>query len=151
MMSQSVERVLPYERELLFDIAADVERYPEFLPSWSAARITKREADAYWTDQMIGLGPLRARFGSKTTLSRPERIDVISSEAPFRLFRLSWTFEPRPDGRTRVSLAAQFDMRSGLLERIVKPILGAMIAETIAAFETRAAGAHGPPPGQEQT
>ncbi|WP_425482693.1 type II toxin-antitoxin system RatA family toxin [Chelativorans xinjiangense] len=63
MTSYSFERVLPYDSEVLFDIAADVEQYPEFLPSWKAARITRREGNTYWTDQTIGLGPLRARFG----------------------------------------------------------------------------------------
>jgi coenzyme Q-binding protein COQ10 len=96
MTSHDVERVLPYDRKLLFDIAADVERYAEFLPAWTAARITRREGNVYWTDQTIGLGPLRARFGSETVLNRPERIEVVSSEPPFRSFRLFWVFEPRP-------------------------------------------------------
>lgn len=142
-MRYSVERVLPYDREFLFDIAADVERYPEFLASWTAARIIRREASAYWTHQTIGFGPLRASFGSKTVLTRPERIDVVSSEAPFRSFHLSWVFESRPDSRTRVSLAAQLDLHSALLERIVEPILEGVIAATIGAFEARAARLHG--------
>lgn len=143
MISHSVERVLPYGRGLLFDIAADVERYPQFLPSWTAARVTRREGNAYWTDQAIGLGPLRARFGSKTVLSWPERIDVASSEVPFQSFHLSWTFEPHPDGGTRVSLIAELELRSSLLERLVEPVLKGIIAETIAAFEAQATRLHG--------
>jgi coenzyme Q-binding protein COQ10 len=143
MMNHSVERVLPYGRRLLFDIAADVERYPEFLPSWTAARVTRREGNAYWTEQAIGLGPLRARFGSKTVLSRPARIDVVSTEVPFRSFHLSWTFEPHPDGGTQVRLAAELDLRSSLLERLVEPVLKGVIAQTMAAFEAQANRLHG--------
>ena len=141
MLSRSVERVLPYGRELLFDVAADVERYPEFLASWTRARITRREAGVYWTDQTIGLGPLRARFGTKTVLRRPGRIDVTSDEPPFRSFHLSWAFEPLADGGTRVGLAAEMDLHSRLLERLVEPVFKGLIADTIAAFETQAARA----------
>jgi hypothetical protein len=73
-----------------------VERYPDFLPWWIAARIQKREVGVYYTHQVLGLGPIRVSFGSKTMLRRPERIDVISDEPPFRQFRLSWIFESRP-------------------------------------------------------
>lgn len=139
MLSHTVERVLPYSRELLFDVAADVERYPEFLPSWTTARITRRDADRYWTEQSIALGPVCARFGSETIACRPERIDVTSTEAPFRSFHLSWTFEPDPHGGTRASLAAKLDLHSRLLERIAEPLLRGIIADTIAAFETEAA------------
>lgn len=68
MLTQRIERVLPYNSEMLFDIAADVERYSEYLPWWIEAQVTRREADRYWTDQTITFGPLRARFSSLTAL-----------------------------------------------------------------------------------
>jgi coenzyme Q-binding protein COQ10 len=139
MLNHTVVRVLPYTPELLFDVAADVERYPEFLASWTKVRITRREADRYRTEQSIALGPLRARFGSETVLRRPQRIDVTSTEAPFRSFHLRWTFQPHPNGGTRAGLAARLDVHSRLIELIVEPLLGAIIADTIAAFETQAA------------
>lgn len=138
MLSHRVERLLPCSPELLFDLAADVERYPEFLPWWIEARVTRREGDHYWTDQTIAFGPLRTRFGSQTDLCRPDRIDVNSQAAPFRQFHLSWSFEPLPDRTTQVSLTAQLDLRSRLLERIVAPILKGIITEIITAFEARA-------------
>lgn len=139
MLTQRVERVLPYNSEMLFDIAADVERYPEYLPWWIRARVTMREADRHWTDQTITFGPLRARFSSLTVLCRPERIDVTSREPPFRRFDLSWTFDPVPEGGARVSLMAQFELRSALLEQLVAPSHKRVIAQIIAAFEARAA------------
>ena len=139
MVSQKVERVLfSCEPEQLFDLAADVERYPEFLRWWVAARILRREGDIYYTDQVLGLGPLRVRFGSKTVLHRPERIDVTSDEPPFRRFSLSWLFEPQPCAGCRVSLVAELELRSGLLQRVMDRVLPVAIADIIAAFEARA-------------
>lgn len=143
MLSERVERLLPYSPERLFDLAADVERYPDFLRWWIAARIQKREVGVYYTHQVLGLGPIRVSFGSKTMLRRPERIDVISDEPPFRQFRLSWIFESRPGRRCRVGLAAECQFRSYLLERLVDRVLPAAIADTMVAFETRARQLYG--------
>jgi len=62
MLTQSVERLLPYSRARLFDLAADVERYPEFLRWWISARIRRRQTDVYYTDQVVafGEGPVTA-------------------------------------------------------------------------------------------
>jgi coenzyme Q-binding protein COQ10 len=142
-MIQTAERVLPYGPEQLFDLAADVERYPEFLRWWITARVGQRQANTYYTDQTLGLGPLRVRFGSRTVLQWPKWIEVTSNEPPFRRLRLGWSFEPQPGPACRVSLVAEFDFRSPLLERIVRRALSAAITDIIGAFETRAHQLHG--------
>jgi coenzyme Q-binding protein COQ10 len=145
--SQAVERMLPYRAEQLFDLAADVERYPEFLPLWIAARIRKREPGVdhtvYHTEQTVGFGPVRLRFESRTVLRRPERIDVASDDPRFRGFSLSWTFEPQPGGKCRVRLAAAMEFRSPLLQRAAGRALAAVTGEIIAAFEARARRLYG--------
>jgi coenzyme Q-binding protein COQ10 len=92
MLIRRAERLLPYSPDQLFDLAADVERYPKFLHWWKAARIKSRHDDVYYTDQDLAFGPLRVRFGSKASLHRPNRVDVTSHDQPFRDFKLSWTF-----------------------------------------------------------
>jgi len=141
VLSQKVERILPHCRpEPLFDLAADVERYPEFLRWWVAARIRKREANSYYAEQIIGFGPLRVRFGSTAVLHRPERIDVTTDEPPFRRFSLSWIFEPQPSDGCRVSFVTELELRSRVLQRLVDQVLPATVADIVAAFEARARG-----------
>ena len=147
MLTQKVERWLPYRPEQLFDLAADVERYPEFLRWWLAARVRDREASAYRTDQVLGLGPIRVRFASKTVLHRPQRIDVTSDEWPFRQFGLSWIFEPQRPAGCRVILVAELELRSWLLQGVVDRILPAVTADIISAFEARARRLYEPRPG----
>lgn len=146
MSSHKVLRVLPYSSEQLFDIAADVERYSEFQPWWVATRVRDRHGDVYHTDQVVGLGPIRQRFSSRTVLRRPDRIEVTSSDRPFRRFELTWAFDPVPGEGCRVSLAADVELRSRLLQNLFGQSMARMVEGIAAAFEARAGRLYGPPP-----
>jgi len=138
MPIHEVHRALPYTAPQLFELAADVERYPEFLPWWIAARVRRREGDVYHTDQIIGFSVLRARFSSKTTLRRPDRIEVISTGGPFRHFHLVWRFDPEPKRLCRVVLAVDLAFRSRLIERTFDAAIATQLDRLIEAFERRA-------------
>ena len=136
---QRVERmVYGLQPEPLFDLAADVERYPEFLKWWIAARILRRNANVYFTEQTLGRGPIRLNFVSKTVLYRPERIVVTADEPSFRRFELAWFFEPVPDAGCRVTVEASVTLRASLLQRVVDRVLPPALADIVASFEARA-------------
>lgn len=138
MLRQSIERELPHTPALLFDIAADVSSYPEFLPWWIAVRVRDRDESGYCTDQVLGLGPVRMTFSSKTTLDPPSRIDVSSTDRAFRTFRLSWLFEPLQGKGCRVGLAIDLDLRSRLLQALLEGFARDTAGEIMSAFEARA-------------
>ena len=138
-----LERALPYSRELLFDLVADVERYPSFLPYWVAARVTARMTDAYRTDQVLRLGFLRQRFSTQTLLQRPEHIQVTSDDPRFRRFRLSWSFLREDASAARVALEAEIELRSRMSQRLFEPSLAGSLATILSAFEDRARMLHG--------
>ncbi len=140
-----VSSVLPYRREPLFDIAADVERYPEFLPWWLSAKIRRRDEDVYYTDQVVGFGPIRRQFSSKTVLRRPEEIDVTSSDEGFDAFRLTWRFEPLPRGRSTVALFGELEFRAPLFRGLFGRLAADGIGAILAAFAQRARQMLGPP------
>jgi coenzyme Q-binding protein COQ10 len=130
--------VLPFSCEQVFDLAADIERYPEFLRGWISARIQKRESNICYVAQVVGLGPIRLQFTSKAVLYRPERIEVTSAEAPFRRFSLSWLVAAVPPVGCRVSVAAEIELESKLMRTIVNQFLPAAVDDVITAFEARA-------------
>ena len=143
MAKHKVSRVLRHRPEQLFELAADVERFPDYLPWWIAARVRKGGGDVYYTDQVLALGILRVRFSSRTVLRHSERIEVTSTDRPFRHFKLTWLFEPVPEGGCRVSLLVDLELRSallgGLLERTVSRVAGRIVS----AFEARARQPYG--------
>ncbi len=137
---------LPYSCEQAFDLAADIERYPEFLSGWVSARILRRESDICHVEQVVGLGPFRLQFTSKAVLRRPERIEVTSTQAPFRLFSLCWLIAAVPPAGCRVGVAVHVELESRIMQRIANEVLPAAVDDLVAAFEARAhrvyAGAH---------
>jgi coenzyme Q-binding protein COQ10 len=138
MKIDRVSRLLPFTCEQMFDLAADVERYPEFLPGWISARIVRREANMLHVEQILGIGPVRLQFGSRTMLHRPERIEVTSSEAPFRHYSLTWLLAPGPTVSCSLSVVVDMELESSLLQQVVKRVLPGSIDGAIAAFEARA-------------
>ena len=137
-MIKQVTRTLQCSCEQAFDIAADIERYPDFLTGWISARIRKRESNICYVDQVVGLGPIGLKFTSKAVLYRPERIEVTSAEAPFRHFGLSWQVTAVPPAGCRVSVAAEAELQLRMLQRIVNQLLPAAVDDVITAFEARA-------------
>jgi len=129
---------LPFTREQVFDLAADIESYPEFLSGWISARIQRRESNIYYVEQVVGVGPFRLRFTSKAVLNRPERIEVTSTQAPFRLFSLSWLIAVVPSAGCRLSVVANIELRSRMMQRIVNQFLPATVDDVVGAFEARA-------------
>jgi coenzyme Q-binding protein COQ10 len=129
---------LPFTGEQAFDIAADIERYPEFLPGWHSARINRREANIFYVEQEVGLGPLRWRFASTAVLHRPERIDVTSTDDPFKRFSLSWDIATLPFTRCQITVAATVEMQSSILQIAVNQLLRPAVDDALLAFESRA-------------
>jgi coenzyme Q-binding protein COQ10 len=133
-----VSRLLPHRPEQLFDIAADVERYPEFLPWWLSATIRRREVDVYYTDQVVGSGPIRERFSTRTVLRRPREIEVTSIDGPFEIFHLTWRFRPLQNEQCEVSLAGEIELRGLLLRNAFGWAIGGSADSILSAFEDRA-------------
>jgi coenzyme Q-binding protein COQ10 len=123
-----------------------VERYPEYLPWWVAARVQRRGAEGYETDQIVGFGPIRQRFTSRTVLHRPTMIEVISTDRPFEQFLLRWTFERLPEGGCEVALTVDMTLRSRLLQGLLDQTLARGVARIMTSFEARARQLYGPPP-----
>jgi len=141
---------MPYPAEHLFDIAADVERYPEYVPWWKAARIRQLAGSTYKTDQVLAFGSFRQRVSTHTVLNRPRMISVTSTDRPFRQLSLTWSFEPRGTDSCRVRLDVELGFRSRLAERVFKMIVGRSLEEIIDAFEERAARTVAPLPVRSQ-
>ena len=67
MVTYSHKLRLKYTPAQLFDLVADVERYPEFMPWTITTRVRRRTNRVIWTDLTIGTGIIRKRFSTVAT------------------------------------------------------------------------------------
>src|SRR5688572_15646543 len=70
MPTHAEKRILRYTPEQLFDVVADVRRYPEFLPWCVAARVVSHTETELVADLTIGFKLFRETFRSQVTLDR---------------------------------------------------------------------------------
>jgi coenzyme Q-binding protein COQ10 len=145
MPTHAEHRRLPYTPEQLFDLVADVERYPEFLPWCLGARIRERKGSTITADLLIGFRMVRERFTSRVVLDRPGRIDVSYSEGPFRYLNNHWDFIRQPDGSCLIDFYVDFEFRSRLLQKIIEVLFHEAVKRMVGAFEGRARQLYGTP------
>jgi coenzyme Q-binding protein COQ10 len=131
-------RRLPYTPEQMFDLVANVERYPEFIPWVTAVRIRSDSATEMVADLIVGFKGLRETFTSKVDKARSGTIHVDYLDGPLKYLRNDWTF--RPDGTgCQVDFSVDFEFKSRMFEMLAGQMFGAALRKMIGAFETRAA------------
>ena len=145
MPTHAEHRRVPYTPAQLFDLVADVERYPQFLPWCLAARIRERQGNAITADLLIGFRMVRERFTSRVVLDRPRRIDVSYSQGPFRYLNNHWEFIAEPDGSCLIDFYVDFEFRSRLLQKIIEVLFHEAVKRMVGAFEARARQLYGTP------
>ncbi len=143
MPTHSDRRAVPYSAEQMFDLVAGIEKYPEFLPWCTAARIRRRTDNLIVADLAIGFKAVREKFTSKVELSPPHRIDVTYAEGPFKYLNNRWIFEPQPDGSCIIDFFVDFEFRSILLQKIIGLLFNEAVKRMVRAFEQRAHDLYG--------
>jgi len=143
MPTHAERRVLPYTPQQLYDLVADVERYPEFLPWAVACRIRKRQERLIWADLVIGFKLIREKFTSKVTLD-PDRLSIHVEyvEGPFHHLNNHWNFEAHELGCV-VDFYVDFEFRNKMLQTIIGALFNEAVKRMVAAFEIRAKQLYG--------
>jgi coenzyme Q-binding protein COQ10 len=142
MTTHAEQRVLPYSPEQVFELVADIERYPEFLPWCIGARIRERQPNLVVADLIIGFKMLREQFTSRVALDPPRKIDVTYAEGPFHHLNNRWIFEKVPEG-CRIDFFVDFEFNSRLLQKVIGALFGEAVRRMVGAFEKRARELYG--------
>jgi len=142
MPTHAEQRTLPYTAEELYDLVADVERYPEFLPWVIACRIKRRMNDTIEADLVIGFKMFRETFTSRVTLDRPRRIDVTYLHGPLKYLNNHWRFFP-VDGGCTIDFYVDFEFKNRLFQKLVGALFDEAVRRMVKSFEARARELYG--------
>ncbi|MEI3853769.1 MULTISPECIES: type II toxin-antitoxin system RatA family toxin [Ensifer] len=135
--------VVKHTADQMFDLVADVEHYPEFLPLCEALTVrTRKERDGkvlLLADMTVGYKAIRETFTTQVLLNKAERaIDVKYIDGPFKYLDNRWRFEPAGEGQSIVHFYIDYEFKS----RILGALMGSMFDRAFRmfsdAFEKRA-------------
>jgi coenzyme Q-binding protein COQ10 len=140
-------RRLPWTAGQMFDLVADVARYPEFLPWVQGLRVLKAEGDVVTADMIVGFKMIRERFTSRVKLDRPGHVRVDYISGPLRRLDNDWHFRPTGDGGCEIDFSVDFEFRSKMFERLAGMFFGEAFKRMVGAFEARAEQIYGRPQG----
>ena len=136
------KRIMPYTAKQMYDLVADVETYPDFLPWCAATRIRKVTKDSHKTiieaDLIIAFKVFRERFGSRVTLKAEKfSIDVEYLDGPFKYLNNHWIFRD-VDGGCEADFFVDFEFKSRVLQALIGVVFNEAMQRIVKAFEMRA-------------
>ena len=148
MPTHSETRHLPYTAQQMYDLVADVGRYPEFLPWCAAARIRRETPQADGSvlmeaDLVISFKVFREQFGSRVVLwPEARKIDTEYLDGPFKYMKSYWQFRD-VEGGGEVEFFVDFEFKNMVLQNLIGVVFNQAMQRIVRAFEDRATALYG--------
>ena len=127
----------------MFELVADIESYPGFLPWCVDAKVHNRDPEMVEATLRMAKGPLRKSLTTRNRMRPPEIIEVGLLRGPFSRLQGLWRFEPAPGGGARISLGMEFEINNVILRRTLGPLFGEIANSMVDAFCRRAREVYG--------
>jgi coenzyme Q-binding protein COQ10 len=146
----STKRRVPHAATEMFDLVADVEKYPQFVPLCSALKVKSRTEKDGGTvlvaDMTVAYKIIRETFTSRVTLNRPDlRIFVEYLSGPFKRMQNRWRFVPVGEDSCEIEFFIDYEFRSRALAAVMGAVFDAAFRKFAVAFERRADEIYGRP------
>ncbi|MBK9082064.1 MAG: SRPBCC family protein [Rhizobiales bacterium] len=142
------ERRVRHAAADMFDLVADCESYPQFVPLCTGMRVWSRKpagegVETMMAEMSVGYKAIRETFTTRATFDRPKmKILVEYVDGPFSRLENRWTFRDLPDAGGRPQSLVEFyiayEFRSRMLALVMGSMFDAAFRKFAAAFEKRA-------------
>ena len=145
----STKRRVGHSAGHMFDLVADVERYPEFVPLCRSLRVRQRipepeGVEILVADMTVAYKFIRETFTTKVVLDR--KAGTIRAEyldGPFKHLDNVWTFKAVDGGHSTVNFAIDYEFRSRTLSALMGTVFDKAFRKFADAFEKRADAVYG--------
>jgi coenzyme Q-binding protein COQ10 len=161
MPAFSTTRRVAFTPRQMFDLVADVEKYPQFLPLCEALVVRKRDREGdkgvLIADMTVGYGAIRETFTSRVVLDAAALIVHAGSvpeypSGPFRRVENRWTFAAPTESAVAcdVGFYIAYEFKSLMLQALVGGLFDRVFRRYTLAFEERARAVYGSVPAPRQ-
>jgi coenzyme Q-binding protein COQ10 len=138
MTVHSEKRLVPYSCAQMYDLVADVERYPEFLPWCRDAIVFDRTEIGFQADLIVGSRLFSEHFRSRVSLRRPYEIKVEYGGGALRSLNNQWRFRDIEKNGCEIHFEVDFQLRSVVLGTLMDSFFDKAFCKMSEAFEKRA-------------
>src|ERR1700704_6334560 len=122
----------------VYGLINDIERYPQFVPWCTAARVEARTDREVVATLNIKRGPLRAEFTTRNLLEPDSRVLMQFVSGPFRVLEGLWTLTALGELGCRVELEMRFEFANRVAGTLFEPLFENTAASLVDAFVKRA-------------
>ena len=149
MPTLTLKEPSPFSPRQIYDMVADVARYPQFLPWCRAARLTPVHETEFLAELVVAFAHITEQYTSRVTLHPPvhdhaeARVDAIMVKGPFHHLTNYWVLRPLPDGGTEICLDLDFQFKSRMLDMLIGGFFQRASEKMVAAFRERAVALYG--------
>ena len=134
---------VPFSARDMFDLVADIERYPRFLPWCRSATVHARTSTVVTASLEIARGPFRKSFTTRNRMTDPERIDIELVDGPFSRLDGRWSFDAVAERSCKVGFEMRFEISNRILARGLAPLFEEIAKSMVDAFRRRAHQVYG--------
>ena len=126
-------------KETIFNVIANIENYPTFLPWCIGARITDTNQLSdiliQKAELVIAFKSFRESFFSDIQLNRKNwTINIQSNKKPFKSLKGQWIIQEKDD-HCEVSFEIKFEFKSIILEKIIGVVFFKAVKSIVKSFE----------------
>jgi coenzyme Q-binding protein COQ10 len=144
MHSYRTTRRVKHSAAKMFDLVADVERYPEFVPMCESLHVRKRSGEPdgieiIIADMTVAYKVIRETFSSRVTLDRPKQAILVEYlDGPFSHLENRWRFRPENERASEVDFFIAYEFKSKMLGLVMGALFDSAFRRFAEAFEKRA-------------
>jgi coenzyme Q-binding protein COQ10 len=137
------KRIVNHSAQQMFDLVADIKRYPEFVPMCTSLKVRRSTtgvngSEVLLADMSIGYKMIRESFTSRVALDRGAmNILVEYVDGPFSHLENRWHFKPLEAG-CEITFDIDYAFRSRTFQLLAGAVFDTVVRKMIEAFETRA-------------
>jgi coenzyme Q-binding protein COQ10 len=145
----STKRRVRHAAENMFDLVADVEKYPEFVPLCAAMRVRNRTdkgegVSVLVAEMTVAYKLIRQTFTSRVTLDKPKLAILVEYlNGPFSRMQNRWTFVPAGEAASEVEFFIDYEFKSRAFAMLMGAMFDTAFRRFAVAFEKRADEVYG--------
>jgi ribosome-associated toxin RatA of RatAB toxin-antitoxin module len=135
--------LVKYSAQQMFDLVADIDSYPKFLPWCSGSRILRRDGDVVEGQIDIAKAGFHKTFTTRNRHDQGGKIQISLLDGPFKSLEGFWSFMPLREDASKISLDLEFEIAGALASMAFGPVFNQICNTMVSSFTQRAKALYG--------